>query len=72
MSPDDFFKRELRYRLRMLDEPWRRVGLHIASVCRCEQATPCFDHICYIADLREEDTEAKHAEATALYLRLTK
>lgn len=80
MTVETYYKRELRYLRRMLDEPWRRVGLHISAVCRCEQATPCFDHVVYIADLREEATETddaqqrekKQAEATELYLKLTR
>lgn len=69
MSPDDYHRRELRYIGRMVAEPWRRRGLHVTGVCRCEPNTPCFDHTCYIADLREAD---QHADATDFYLQLTR
>ena len=73
---------EATYQLRMLDQPWRRKGMHVSAVCRCEPATPCFDHTVYLADLREEAEVWENAgktikaalirkEATEFYLKLT-
>lgn len=81
MTPGEF-QRELVYQHRMLSEPWRRVGLLITSVCRCFDATPCFDHMTYLADLRTDADDLEDAgktkkavalrkKATDFYLKLT-
>jgi len=73
---------EETFRLRMEQQPWRRRGLHISAVCRCEPSAPCFDHLMYLSDLREDanswDAEGKKIKAgllrnetTKFYLRLT-
>lgn len=71
---------EHRYIVRQNAEPWRTRGLLPTGVCRCERATPCFDHIIYLADLRTAavamvDTDpvkgsAMLTDATDFYLKL--
>jgi light-regulated signal transduction histidine kinase (bacteriophytochrome) len=79
---DDFYKREVRYQTRMMREPWRRTGLHISAICRCEFAEPCFEHTVYLADLRSDaetaelekrelQAETLFSAATEFYWRLT-
>lgn len=80
-TPDSFVEDYL-YHQRMLKEHWRLRGLDISRVCRCERATPCFDHIVYLADLRTAAQDLLDAgdangasrillDATEFYLKLT-
>lgn len=73
---------EARYKARMVEEPWRVQGLSITAVCRCEKATPCFEHTVYLADTRtnaqdllDQGQTEKAKElfllATNFYLKLT-
>lgn len=76
---------EARYRARMTEEPWRSKGLAITAVCRCETATPCFEHTVYLADTRTmaqdlldrgdavstEKAKELFLHATNFYLKLT-
>lgn len=78
----DVFPKEYSYHQRMKAESWRKRGLSISSICRCERATPCFDHMVFLADLRTAaqdkldagDTtkaQAMFLDATEFYLKLT-
>lgn len=73
-----------RHTLRQEKESWRLRGLKTGQVCRCEQATPCFEHMVYLADLRTaaeakmetpslaatEEASRMFSDATEFYLKL--